>query len=303
MPELPEIETVKLQLGKALVGKKISGVEVRMRRTLQGDEKKLVGRKVTAVRRMAKVLLIDLDSSTGDGVEKQGMTMAFHFKMTGQLILDRDGDEKTYDDRIVGGHPTEDFVGKLPSIHTRVIFDLEGNDGGYKLYFNDQRLFGWVKIGTTKEISEMKFLQELGPEPFESTSGELERRSCKSRRAIKLVIMDQQVISGVGNIYANDALWEARINPNRPANTLKPKEYDDLFAGIIKVLREGIEYGGATAADAKYINLHGLGGHYQDHFRTYDREGKECLRNDGGKIERVVMGGRGTYYCPICQTR
>jgi formamidopyrimidine-DNA glycosylase len=113
--------------------------------------------------------------------------------------------------------------------------------------------------------------------------------------------MDQQVISGVGNIYANDALWEAGIDPKRGANTLTALQYKELFESIVKVLNEGIEYGGATAADAKYIDLHGMGGHYQDHFRVYDKEGDLCQRDDGGIIHKFMMGGRGTYLCPKCQ--
>ena len=117
--------------------------------------------------------------------------------------------------------------------------------------------------------------------------------------------MDQAVITGVGNIYANDALWEARIDPRRPANEVSDEERRLLFEKIILVLNEGIKYGGATAADAKYIDLHGLGGHYQEHFRTYDQTGKPCknpaCRQAGVVIEKFVLGGRGTYVCPNCQ--
>ena len=114
--------------------------------------------------------------------------------------------------------------------------------------------------------------------------------------------MDQTVLSGVGNIYANDACWEAKVNPRRLAYTLTAKQYKELYKGVIRVLEEGIRYGGATAADAKYIDLHGLGGHYQEHFRVYDREGELCLRDDEGIIHRFALGGRGTYFCPVCQT-
>lgn len=288
MPELPEIETVKLQLKKALEGRRIVNVEVRVRRMVSGDEQVIKGMKVTEVRRIAKSLIIDLED---------GISMAFHFKMSGQLILDRDSRGTTISDRIVGGHPTADFVGELPSGHTRVIFELDQGT----LFFNDQRMFGWVKIGKRSEIEKEKFFANLGPEPFDIDATTFAMRLGTSRRAIKLSIMDQAVISGVGNIYANDALWEANILPDRPTNSLTTTETRQLFDAIILVLREGIKYGGATAADAKYIDLHGLGGHYQEHFRTYDREGMNCLRNDGGKIQRTVIGGRGTYQCLVCQ--
>jgi formamidopyrimidine-DNA glycosylase len=288
MPELPEIETVKLQLSKVLPGKVIEKVEVRNERTVQGDPNSICGKKIIEIRRKAKVLIVDFE---------EGMSMAFHFKMSGQLILDNDKNGETYTDRIVGGHPTTDFFGRLPSTHTRVIFYL----GSAILYFNDQRMFGWLKIGTTQEIEKEKFLMSLGPEPFAINANEFKQRIDGSKRPIKVVIMDQSVISGVGNIYANDALWEAKIHPQKPANRMSTEECAELLSGIKLVLNEGIKFGGATAADAKYIDLHGLGGHYQDHFRTYDREGKACLRNDGAKVLRIELGGRGTYFCPLCQ--
>lgn len=270
-----------MQLSRVLVGKKIERVEVRNYKVFSGKKEALEGKKVLKVGRKAKVLLVDLEGETD---------VAFHFKMTGQLIY-VDGKE-----RVVGGHPTEDFTGPMPSVHTRVIFYLD--EGA--LYFNDQRLFGWVKTGPKEEIAAMKFLQDLGPEPFDINEKEFAARVGKSKRPIKLVLMDQTVISGVGNIYANDALWEAEINPRRPANTLNHQQMIALYNGVVKVLAEGIQYGGATAADAKYIDLHGLGGHYQEHFKVYDREGQECLRGNG-IVHKFVLGGRGTYVCPKCQ--
>ncbi len=282
MPELPEIETVKLQLQKILVGKKIVSVDVKSFKSVIGNAKTIEGKKVKAINRRAKVLLIDME---GD------VDIAFHFKMTGQLVYIENGK------RVVGGHPTEDFVGKLPSAHTRAIIKFEHGT----LYFNDQRLFGWMRIDNKAKIAALPFLQSLGPEPFDINDKEFIDRVTKSKRPIKLVLMDQTVISGVGNIYANDSLWEAQMHPNTPAHAISSDRLRKLYTGLIKVLSEGIKYGGATAADAKYIDLHGLGGHYQDHFRTYDRTGLKCLRNDGGIIKKYVLGGRGTYYCPKCQ--
>lgn len=296
MPELPEIETVKMQLGKVLPGVKITRVEVRGNKIVQGDIKAIEGKKVVGVRRKAKVLLIDIEDE---------MTIAFHFKMTGQLILVSKNVQdpmSNVQDRIVGGHPTEDFVGKLPGAHTRVIFELEGAEKKASLYFNDQRMFGWVKVGKTSDIEKMDLLEKMGPEPQDISGAQFtDRINRAKRRAIKLVIMDQEIISGVGNIYANDGLWEAKINPQIPAKDLSIARMGSLHKAINLVLAEGIKYGGATAADAKYMNLHGLGGHYQEHFRVYDREGQPCLRNDGGVIQKITLGGRGTYFCPECQ--
>jgi len=225
--------------------------------------------------------------------------------MTGQLVFEENDKSQTnsksqitdFQNRIVGGHPTQDFVGELPSKHTRVIFHLDGGT----LYFNDQRLFGWVKVIKHDEVDNFPFVKNLGPEPYDLDKETFLGLLIKLKRPIKLALMDQTVISGVGNIYANDACWEAKVDPRRAANTLTRKQYEDLYMAVIKVLDEGIKYGGATAADAKYIDLHGLGGHYQEHFRVYDREGEECLREDGGIIHRYGLGGRGTYVCPKCQ--
>ena len=287
MPELPEIETVKLQLQQVLVGQKLVKVQVLSPKSVQGNIKLLEGRKVEGIRRKAKVLLIDFST---------GLTAAFHFKMTGQLVYVPSAKGYGLSARVVGGHPTADYVGKLPSAHTRVIFDF--NQG--TLYFNDQRLFGWVIVDTQSQIETLKFLQSLGPEPFDMAAAEFVKRVSKSKRPIKLVLMDQEIISGVGNIYANDALWEAKINPQTPSHKLQKEQLETLLEKIKLVLREGIKYGGATAADAKYIDLHGLGGHYQDHFRVYDRENLPCHRC-GNKIKKFVLGGRGTYYCSACQ--
>lgn len=275
MPELPEIETIKLQLQKVLVGHRLEKIQILNSKIVQGSIETVKGEKVLGVERLGKVLLINFG---------QGQKLGFHFKMTGQLIYD-DGKE-----RIVGGHPSEDFVAKMPNSHTRVVFKFDKGT----LYFNDQRMFGWVMLNP-------KFVDKLGPEPFDMSNEEFAKRVSKGKRPIKLVLMDQEVISGVGNIYANDALWEAKIRPNSTVDHLSFNQLILLFEKLKMVLREGIKYGGATAADAKYMNLHGLGGHYQDHFRTYGRGGLECLRKDGGIIDKFVLGGRGTYVCPKCQ--
>jgi len=286
MPELPEIETIKLQLGKVLVGQRIVNVIVNNNKSVRGDIGEIRGRRVIGIRRMAKVLLIDLD---GD------LTIAIHLKMTGQLIYD-DGKG-----RVAGGHPTGDFAGELPSKHTRVMIELTSPPA--TLYFNDQRKFGWMKIVESSKLKVESFIKDLGPEPLELKKDEvikLIKLIKKSKRAIKLVIMDQKIISGVGNIYANDALWEARIRPQTVANQISVERLRILLKKIHLVLREGIKYGGATAADSKFVNLQGMGGHYQDHFRVYDRRGLPCLKCQT-EIKKITLGGRGTYYCSKCQ--
>lgn len=295
MPELPEIETVKLQLQKYLVGQVMVRLKQLHKKSVIGEPKLVEGKKVTGVRRFGKMLVIDLSGS---------LHIAIHFKMSGQLILIQNSkfknqnDKSKFKNRIAGGHPTQDWVEKLPSKHTRAIFHFKSGD---KMYFNDQRIFGWIRILDSKSLKELRFLKVLGKEPWDLTDEEFYELMVRRKKAVKLVLMDQGVLSGVGNIYANDGLWEARIHPKTEARILSYKDTKILRASVIKVLREGIKYGGATAADAKYINLDRLGGHYQEHFRVYDREGEKCLRNDGGVIKKIVLGGRGTYFCPVCQ--
>ncbi len=279
MPELPEIETIKLQLENIIVGTVIVTVTVKNKKTFQGNPKLIENKRIIGVRRRAKVLIIDLEDR---------ISLVFHLKMTGQLIY---SDGKT---RIAGGHPTGDFVGELPSKHTRVIFHLASGT----LYFNDQRKFGWIKIVDSELLAVDSFFKDLGPEPLEITGQKFIRLIKSKKRPIKSVLMDQKIISGVGNIYANDGLWESRINPRTPVDQLSVDQLFSLFRSVKKVLNEGIKYGGATAAN--YVDLHGMGGHYQDHFRVYKRNGQKCLRCKT-EIKKMKLDGRGTYWCPVCQ--
>lgn len=305
MPELPEIETVKLQLQKKLLDQTITAIEQLHKKSLYGDSRLVIGKSIIGVSRLGKMLVLDLQDK---------MKLAIHFKMSGQLIL-ISGKGKAesgkgvsvpplikrglggVENRIVGGHPSEDWIGKLPSKHTRVIFHFQSGD---TMYFNDQRVFGWVKILTQTELGELDFVKKLGPEIWDISAEAFFELIHKKKKAIKVALMDQEMISGVGNIYANDGLWEARIHPKRIAQSLASQEAKLLRLALIKVLQDGIKYGGATAADAKYINLHGLGGTYQEHFRVYDRTHQPC-RRCATPIQKITLGGRGTYFCPQCQ--
>lgn len=283
MPELPEVETIRRQLSEVLVGKKILNVEVLRKSSFGGDPKKLSGWEIKEVGRKAKVIEMFFKG-------KEEMVI-IHLKMTGQLVY-LDGKN-----RIAGGHPTADWVNKLPSSHTRAIFDFTD---GSKLFFNDMRAFGWVRI-----VNQKKYENEIRKTAPDVTEKEftLEYLSSilkKTGRAVKLVLLDQEKIGGVGNIYANDALFLARIMPNRKANSLSQEEIEKLLVSTKEVIEKGIKYGGASAADDKFVNIAGLGGKYQDHFLVYQRVGEKC-NNCGGKIEKMRIGGRGTFYCSRCQ--
>jgi len=281
MPELPEVETIKMGLEKYLVGHKVEKVEVRLKKILTGGKELLVGGEITGVRRFAKVLCLDLNN---------GYSALIHLKMTGQPIY-RGPNLKT---------PTrlsEKVVGGLPGIHTHVIFHL---DRGGNFYFNDFRRFGWIKIVKTQELKEDSFVGKLGPEPLRDLTEEIFNNILsKTKKSIKVLLMDQTKIGGVGNIYANDALFLAGIHPKRAANSLDQREMLKLFKSVEKVLKDGIKYGGAS--EHAYVTSEGLEGRYQEHFLVYDRAGLPCPNSCGEKIQKTNLGGRGTYFCPKCQ--
>lgn len=281
MPELPEVETIRLQLAKFLVGHKIKDVEVRNPKYEIKERVNIIGAKVTGVRRFAKVLSIDLAN---------GFSIVVHIKLTGQLIY-RGPNLKPIprlSNKVVGG---------VPGKHTHLVFVLD--HGGF-LYYNDVRRFGWVRVMKTSELGKEGFVGKLGPEPFRDlTLEKFKEILSKSSRAVKLVLMDQEKIGGVGNIYANDALWLAGINPKRSANKLSGKEAETLYDSIHKVLKDGLKYGGAS--ELAFVTPDGKEGEYQEHTLVYGQEGKICKRCCKAKIEKYFLSGRGTYFCPICQ--
>jgi len=195
----------------------------------------------------------------------------------------------------VGGHPTADWVNDLPSKYTRIIIDF---DNGAKLFFNDLRVFGWMKLMTDGEWEKLE--KKLPPDVVdrEFTMEYFRSVLAKSGRSVKLVLLDQSKFGGVGNIYANDALYKARIDPRRKANDLGEKEIRELYKAVKEVIDLGIKYGGASVD--KYVDAAGVGGKYQEHFLVYQRNGEKCKR-DGEAIRKIKIGGRGTYYCPSCQ--
>jgi len=212
--------------------------------------------------------------------------------MTGQLIH-----QPIKGNRVVGGHPTKDWVNDLPSSHTRIVASF---DDGSRLFFNDQRVFGWWKILSPFDLKEVR--KKLPPDVVSQnfTLDYLADVLSRSGRAVKLVILDQQKMGGMGNIYANDSLWMAGINPKKPAKNLNEKEIEMLHSEMVRVLNEGIELGGASISD--YVHVSGSGGGYQEVMRVYEKEGLDCSRAGcKGVIVKEKLGGRGTYYCPICQ--
>ena len=285
MPELPEVETIRRGLEEKIKGLTIKNVEDRLAKQFQGKATDIIGAKVLSVRRRGKVTIIDLSN---------GKSLIIHLKLTGQLVFRHDGRS------FIGGHPIPFAGTDLPAKTTHIIFDFTN---GARLFYNDLRQFGWIKVLRSEEVNTTSAIGKLGIEPFtndfslEAFSPILKRSS----KPIKLVLMDQEKIAGVGNIYANDALFEAGIDPRRKANSLTPSEGHKLFISLHSVLKEAIKYGGSSAADEAYVNAAGVPGKYQDHFRVYQRQGQLCLNKCGQKIVRIALSGRGTFFCPHCQ--
>lgn len=278
VPELPEVETIRRDLDRELRGLTFEGVETNtpkmVRPTPKDFEKALKGEKFVAVRRRAKLLIFELD----------GREFVAHLKLTGRLLLRKAGD------------PPDEFL--------RAVFHLSGGKSlpaeRRELRFADLRKFGYVRLLKDKE--ELKnLLAEFGPEPFDDLTKEKFREILtKSRRRLKDILMDQKTISGVGNIYANDALWLAKLHPESRGNRLTTAQADALYEAVLEVLQRSLKRRGASDRPG-YRDIFGNKGSYQEHFLAYQRTGKPCPRGDGGKIERRTIGGRGTFFCPKCQ--
>lgn len=287
MPELPEVETIRRGLERLLIGYHITSVEIRYNNIFSGETSQITNSEITAVRRFGKGLLIDFAN---------GFSLAVHVKMTGQLIFKSSKTLKEF-------HPKLPLPLQLPDKHTHVIFKLRGEKGDVRdeavLFYNDIRKFGWLKVVETKKAPELPFFKSLGLEPLNSlTMKQLSNLVKRSSAPIKSLIMDQSKIAGVGNIYANDALFAAGIDPRRKASSINETEVKKLFEAIELVLQKGIDAGGAS--DVNYLNAEGGKGSYQNQFLVYRQTGKPC-QNCGTTIERIKLGGRGTFYCPNCQ--
>lgn len=281
MPELPEVETIAQKLRQVLPGKKITQFEQHHPKSFAGDAAMMQNRIIEDVTRRAKIIRIHLPNH---------QNLLVHLKMTGQLIY-QDPSRK-----LGGGHPTADWINQLPGKHTRLVFHLEPEA---KLFFNDQRLFGWIRL-LPDRVVEQEFAK-LGPDAHDKafTPEYLYPLLQRKRVPIKIALMDNALVSGAGNIYAADALNLASISPLRPSNSLTQNEVVRLVEATQEVITRGIELGGTTF-DGKYVDAEGMAGTYQSVVRVYGREGQPCLRC-GAPIVKVKLGGRGTYFCPNCQ--
>jgi len=286
MPELPEVETVRLGLVRLIIGLAVESVTSDNQKSFPNAiadvEQFLIGAKIVGVRRRAKVLLIDLDSS---------YSLVIHLKMTGQLVFR--GKES-----FGAGHPTSSLIGQLPDKSTRVILNLSE---GAVLYFNDQRKFGWMRLIPTSEVENIDFFKKVGPEPLDTDFTSqvfIERLMRRKNSNIKSVILDQTVLAGVGNIYADESLWGAKIHPSSRVVDIPKPRLKNLHTELIYVLKLAIEKGGST--DRNYVNAEGKKGSYMSFARVFRRENQPCPRC-GSVIIKTRVAGRGTHTCPKCQ--
>lgn len=265
MPELPEVETIKRELDKAVLGKKIIDVIVNNSKVIKepAKDKFTAGLKKVAIKkilRKGKALIFELSN---------GKYLVMHLRMTGQLI----------------------YPGT--SNQARVSFKLSD---GKLLDFNDRRLLGELRL--VDNWQDMRFFKEMGPEIYDLTADKFSQMLREKTTKIKPLLMDQTFLAGIGNLYAAEALFRAGIHPARVAKSLSNKEKLLLFKQIKDTLNEAIRYKGSSLD--QYVQLSGEAGDYGQYRKVYDRQGEPC-RKCKTKIKRISLGGRGTYFCPRCQ--
>lgn len=287
MPELPEVETVRVGLQRLLPGRVVTRAEANWDKSFPNNQDDvrafLIGAEVITVRRRAKVLLIELSTKH---------TLVTHLKMTGQLVFRSDKE------RFGAGHPNASLVGELPDKSTRVT--LTFSDGS-RLFFNDQRKFGWMRLLPTAEVPQIDFFKRVGPEPLASDftwQAMKERLQRRKNTNIKAALLDQSVIAGVGNIYADETLWDAKVYPTTPVRDLIDKNFQEMHRALVDVLNLSISKGGST--DQHYVDAEGKPGKYLTFANVFRREGQPCPRC-GTIIQKTRVAGRGTHICPNCQ--
>ena len=269
MPELPEVETVARHLRKTIVGKKLEGIRILDVRFADVQEKHdLVGRRVKTVKRRGKYLSLKLDD---------GWVLQLHMMMSGRILV---RPREWQEDRFA-----------------RLILLFED---GLELRFCDMRRFG--RAWQLNELEHRKFHKRMGPEPLSATFTTVKMLKIMEGRstALKTTLLNQNVIAGIGNIYADEALWRGRLHPLRPAGAITMAEGARLYRGIRTALREGLKAGGTTFSD--YRNAEGVKGNYQLQLKVFQRTGQECFRCRN-LIQRIRVGGRSTHFCPVCQPR
>src|SRR3989338_2253586 len=307
MPELPEVTVITNQLNKKLKGLEIKSIEYDWPKKFHWGEfsiKDLKGAKVSGVERRGKIVIIRLVSgSVGKWDSRKNqkkptnqptykptdLSILIHLKLTGQLIYQ---DKKT---RIAGGHPLPPLNKPVPNSTTRVTITFDRG----KLYFNDMRKFGWVKIIEDKKLEEEDYIKKLGPDPLKMKFDEFrERLKAKRQGRIKKTLMDQSVVGGIGNIYSDEGLWRAKVHPKRSIISLNEAEMKAIYNGVRESFKIAIEKGGSSAN--AYVDSGGEKGLYLSFGKAYHMTGKPCARCKT-TIVQEKMDGRSAHFCPNCQ--
>lgn len=273
MPELPEVETIREGLEKKVKGKRVNKIIIKSEKSIKAPSspgefiRKIEGRILSEIRRRGKYLILELDSKD---------SLIIHLKMTGRLIYSSEGEELPY---------------------TRVIFIFPDKT---QLSFTDMRRFGGLWLISDEEFSNFPFLKSLGPEPLENdfTLDRFRELLKGKKRKIKSLLMEQTFIAGVGNIYSQEALFLARIHPEKNVSMLVDREIEGLYNNLLAVLREALSCRGSSIN--AYVDLNGKKGSYESHLRVYGRQDRSCSRC-GAVIRKIKVSGRGTCFCPVCQ--
>ena len=306
MPELPEVETMRRGI-VAIVGSRIQGVwaprsrfrPITVSPPLSRLRRRVAGRAITAVGRAGKRLLVELDS---------GDRLVIEPRMTGRVLLAGQGivpilatgtvpifAKPGTDRRLVGDCPPE-----VDRAHLRLVIELSGGPAT-RLVFWDSRGLGVVRLLSAGESARELGPERLGPDALEISAEELKERLHKSRRAIKVALLDQRAVAGVGNLYASEILHRARLHPTTPCNRLRPGDWIRVHAQVQGVLRQAIELQGSTLSDGTYRTAENQPGGFQDWLRVYQRTGEPCLQCGKARIVRIVQAQRSTFFCPACQ--
>ena len=290
MPELPEVETIKNDLKQKILRKKIEKVDLKLKKTVKSPVRNFVldleGNKFTNIKRRGKLLIFNLS--------QKNKYLLIHLRMTGQLIYQKDKEITA------GGHSdngkNNNAIIDLPNKHTRIIFHFSDES---QLFFNDLRRFGVAKIINKKELR--KITDDFGVEPLEKDfSLKIFKDLIENKNGnAKAFLLSQKYIAGIGNIYADEILFEAKVLPGRKINSLDVKEIKKIYQAIKKILKKAIKYRGTTFYS--YIDARGQKGNFTKFLKVYKQEKKKCLRCKKGIIQKTKIAGRGTRYCNKCQ--
>lgn len=286
MPELPEVETIRRGLKKHVLHKRVENVLVGLPKIVRGNltqfQEVMRDNAFTDIDRIGKLLIFSLDRSD--------FSLILHLKMTGQLIY------PTPLEIVAGGHPFPEFNAHLPNQFTHVTFEFAD---GTKLYFNDLRQFGYLQLVTKNELAKIKQSFGLEPNMADFTWEHFSQLLGQRKTILKALLLNQKLIAGLGNIYADESAFAAGVRPDRQINTLSESETRLLYESIKTIIAKAIDLKGTTFRN--YTDSEGKKGGYAAHLQVYGRAGETCLRCGQAKIEKIKLAGRGTHFCPHCQ--